>query len=359
MGGHYLNLENFTMDVADKNYPRLHDLTASQIAGTTNARSCNDFLYTTGAVRFRNLLVLPCDNGDFIPNLSPVIDMGRIFNKVRTVPIDKKIKSGSAYFKYRDDSDVFRPDLISLRNLVPSKSFVDYINRTLRVDEDGNYITGEVQRAGESFENEVLGPSPEEMGVSKGQVLTVFQRTRDNSSNEVTFFDVSNLFYGQKIKPGSIELTDLYPTGAFNTFNITLKDDGHGNLYRANSNSKHATWNSVGNVFYDYGILAVKSPNLPLFGKDGFSIKMRGENSIHVMKIDVLAQDGMINSSSNVNYLVASASESANDANSKFVAITGINFHDDNLNVIMKSKFAQPVIKRDTDRILFRSKLDF
>ena len=57
--------------------------------------------------------------------------------------------------------------------------------------------------------------------------------------------------------------------------------------------------------------------------------------------------------------MVASSSLDANDQNSQFVAITGINFHDDNLNVIMKTKFAQPVIKRSGDKILFRTKLDF
>ena len=41
------------------------------------------------------------------------------------------------------------------------------------------------------------------------------------------------------------------------------------------------------------------------------------------------------------------------------VAISGINFHDDNLNVIMRTKFAQPVNKRSSDKILFRTKLDF
>ena len=59
------------------------------------------------------------------------------------------------------------------------------------------------------------------------------------------------------------------------------------------------------------------------------------------------------------NFAIASASAEANDADSQFVAITGINFHDDNLNVIMKTKFAQPVIKRSSDKILFRNKLDF
>ena len=48
-----------------------------------------------------------------------------------------------------------------------------------------------------------------------------------------------------------------------------------------------------------------------------------------------------------------------NDPSSKFVYITGINFHDDNLNIIAKTTFAQPVVKREDDEYLFKSKIDF
>ena len=54
-----------------------------------------------------------------------------------------------------------------------------------------------------------------------------------------------------------------------------------------------------------------------------------------------------------------SASLEANDVDSEFVYITGIYFHDDNMNVIMKANLAQPVVKRDEDDFLFRVKLDF
>ena len=190
-------------------------------------------------------------------------------------------------------------------------------------------------------------------------MLTIFQRTRDDSSNEVVFFDVSNLFYGNRIKPGTFKITDTNPTGSGGDIQITLRDDGYGNLYRDNTVSKPATWNSVGNVFYDEGIVMIKSPNIPLFGKDDVEVEFRGENEVHVSKLDVVAPAGMINSSSAPSFKIMSSSNSANNQNSRFVAITGINFHDDNLNVIMRSKFAQPVIKRSSDKILFRTKLDF
>jgi len=205
----------------------------------------------------------------------------------------------------------------------------------------------------------VMGPSPTDMGVDPGEVLTIFQRTRDDTSNEICVFDISNLFYGSRIKPNTFSITDPSISGSFGKLGITLRDDGYGNIYRADANTEHAKWNSVGNIFYNEGIVLVKTPNIPFFGKDKFETTFRGEHEVHVLKTDIVAPAGMINSSSNINYKLLSSSIDANEANESFVAITGINFHDDNLNVIMRTKFAQPVIKRNSDKILFRTKLDF
>ena len=57
--------------------------------------------------------------------------------------------------------------------------------------------------------------------------------------------------------------------------------------------------------------------------------------------------------------MLISASFDANDFDSKFTYIDGINLHDDNLNVIMRAKLAQPVKKRNSDEILFKIKEDF
>ena len=73
----------------------------------------------------------------------------------------------------------------------------------------------------------------------------------------------------------------------------------------------------------------------------------------------MLAPAGQINSSSNPSYIPISASLNANDQDSEFVYITGINFHDDNLNVVMRANLAQPIVKRKGDKILFRPQIDF
>jgi hypothetical protein len=72
-----------------------------------------------------------------------------------------------------------------------------------------------------------------------------------------------------------------------------------------------------------------------------------------------MARPAMVTSSSNPTYLPVSASTNANDTDQRFVYITGIYLHDDNLNVIMKTQFAQPIVKRTGDKLMFKVKMDF
>jgi hypothetical protein len=188
--------------------------------------------------------------------------------------------------------------------------------------------------------------------------LTIYQRTRDPSSNQVTFFDVSNLYYGKRILPGSLTLTDTSLTGSGGAVKVTLKDDARGNIYRADSFTSASLWNSVGNVFYDEGIIVIKNPHLYFYGKDGFEIDFRGDQNIHVLKLEVLALQNQLNSSSNPNYQDVPPSGYATDTDPHFVYITGINFHDENLNVVAKTQLAQPIVKRHGDRVLFKVSID-
>lgn len=323
-GGHYTNLENFTRDIVTGYYPRQLFLTMSEITGSTTAMSCNDFLYDNKSVRRRNLTVLPCDDGTFFPNY----DIISLFS--------------TASLRYKNDLGVFDRSMITLKDLVPSSTLIQSITAD----------------SGSIFEK-ITGPSPENLGLQSGSVYTIYQRTRDPSSNEVVFFDVSNLFYGNRILPGSFSVTDSSITGSAGHVSITLRDDGHGNLYRADCLTSQSQWNSVGNVFYNEGVVLVKTPMLPFFGKDGFEISFKGEQNIHTLHINVLAKANTLNSSSNPSYRLVSASYSANIEDQEFVYLTGLHFHDDNLNVVAKTQLAQPLMKRTGEKFLVRVKIDF
>ena len=99
--------------------------------------------------------------------------------------------------------------------------------------------------------------------------------TKLDIHGQVNVISIPSTFYGEKIKPGSVELTDNSPTHK----TVTLKDDGFGNLYDNDYSASFAAYQSssydstkladtgsggpqklggvVGNVFYADGIITI------------------------------------------------------------------------------------------------------
>lgn len=343
VAGHYINLENFTKDFANGIYPRLHHLTGVAIDYTTSADTANNILYQSPLVRKRNLTILPCDEGNFMPNYGWLSDEDST--------------------KYVDLLGRINPSVISLDNLLNTASLL------LSKENDTDYTEAFVaQLIGFSPENPGLPAGPAFSNYSKtsgsvsGYPLTIFQRLKDPSSDQVTFFDISNLYYGNRIQPGTFEIKDSGISGSNDAISITLKDDGLGGLYRADSSSALNKWNCVGNIFYDEGVVVIKSPHLYFFGQNQFEMSFKGEQFLHSQKYEVLAPPGLLNSSSNPSYARVKNSISASidplDTDS-FVYISNLNFHDENLNVIAKAVLAQPVLKREGEKLLFKVAFDF
>jgi len=339
VGGHEVNVENFVREFVQGRYPTLHNLTGSEITwNITDFEEANVLLYATGSFIKRNLTVLPCDNGLTRPDYSLLI----------TGTFSNHPDSSSPMSKFVNDLGNLDLSLVSLNNIISTSSL--YPGLIASGDDLPSSISSEVEGAGPdnlNSENQV------------GDVLTIFQRQRDNSSNSVTFFDTSNLFYGGRIHPTSLEIVDSSFTGSNGTFGITLRDNGRGGIYRADALTPHAKWAGVGTALYDEGIAVVKSPLIFLFGKDQFEISMRGERKVHVMEIAVPCPAGQINSSSNPTFTALTASNDPDETSVGPVIITGINLHDDNLNVVARATLAQPVIKRSEDKYLFRIKMDW
>jgi hypothetical protein len=342
VAGHYINLENFTKDFANMVYPRLHHLTGAAIDYTTSAEPANNILYRSSFVKKRNLTILPCDQGGFYPNYDWI--------------------SSEDSTKYLDQFGRVDKSVINLDNLLSTSSLL--VSKTH--DPSGSTFVDEL--IGFSPENPGLPPGPAfskysaTSGSVSGSPLTIFQRLKDPSSDQVTFFDISNLFYGSRILPKSFTLTDASLSGSGGRVSITIKDDGAGNLYRADSLTPHAKTNSVGNIFYSEGVVVIKSPHLYFFGKEGYEMSFRGEQRLHSSKYEILAPSGLLNSSSNSSYaLVQNSISASNDPNDTetFVYISNVNFHDENLNVVAKAQLAQPALKRESEKILFKIAFDF
>ena len=300
IGGHDISIENFLKEFVKGNSPRLLFLTSSTTSTLlSSGQKVNDLLFQDSSFTKRNLTILPCDNGLFYPNFE-------------------------------------------LQDVIKEIDLSNQIN--------------EVVQSSFDFSE----PSPFRPNLEYGTFNYIFQNTGDESSNLISMFNISNLFYGERIHPGSIELIDNSFTGSQGTLKIRLKDNQRGVLYRSDADSPHATWSLVGSSLYQEGILNITNPCLgDLFGKDDFSINLKGEQSVHVLETQIIAPSWTINSSSNPTFQKLKSSDYANDVDEGFVYINQINLHDENLNVVAKAKMAQPIVKRPSDRILFRVKFDF
>lgn len=354
-----VNLENFCSDVATGNLPRFRGAVVPvdaygaeywKTAGTTTP----DYLALKQAeLSSRNHLVIPCDDGTFLPDYSILSD-----------------PSGS--LRYTDDSGRENKGLINLQNVYSTGSQVVQVSPGYSDLCSSASLTLQVGPSQYSA-YDPIGPTPSwylnqysaDNNLLQGSQFDVptalYNRTLDTSSAAVVGWNISNLFYGKRISPGSLTLTDTswidYNTGILGK--LTLRDDGSGGIYRADCETTPASWASVGTVFYDEGIILIKSPNLYRFGETSWTLNFKGEYGVHVLKIDAIAPANELNVSRNPTYKTLKPSNYPNDPDSSFVYITGVNFHDENLNIIMKAQLAQPLIKRLGDRIVIRPRLDF
>ena len=313
--GKIINLENFTREFVKGEYPLNFSLTGSTIDNTIENITADQFVYEhtdsfnfSGSLVKRNLAILPNDNGQVDP---------------RYYPIEKANITSDSYF----NNDYGK---INLDNLIPESSFksmLPYQDGSLLLDWPVDY--------------------------------TVAQRLQDGSSNEISIIDISNLYYGNKINPTSVEIIDNDLTGTLKAVSVKLKDNGAGGLYRADCLTKQAKFNNIGDVIYEEGIITIKTPHLFYYCKDKIDIKLKGEQRIHTLTLNVPVYPHMFNSSSNPTYIKNPPDNSKNNENLNAIYISGVNIHDNNFNIIMRANFAQPILKTEEDEFIIRLKMDF
>jgi len=325
VGGKLLNLENYTLDFVHMEQPRHFGLFPKTINTTVQNITADDFVYHSASNLKRNFTILPNDNGLH----RPVYDI-----------LENSLMSSSVMFK--KDGKAFDYSIISLENLIPTSSL----------------FPGLVFAGGSIFEK-IVGSSPENPGVAPGSVLTIAQRTRDVSSNEISVLDISNLYYGSKIHPGSFHLFEENLTGSAGGIAINIKDNKRGGLFRADCLTKQADWNNIGTILYEEGLAVIKTPNLFFYGKDKLDMKLRGEQQLHSLVMNIPAFAGFFMSSSNKTYEKYPPDNLPNNEKLSTVHISTVNIHDDNFNVIMQANFAQPINKTEEDEFVIRLKQDF
>lgn len=338
-GGHYINLENWTREFVLGNYPRLVFLTGSVIQDNTELATANEFLYATGSVRKASLTVLPCDNGLFVPDYAGLLSGS---------DIDQSM--------YVNDNGDRTFNVVTLRDMYSLDAIYDDVGPS-----SGSIILNEPMTSSIIQSLSGLDVTSSFGVLSQQRTPTILQRTMDNGSLQVVLFDISNLFYGDRILPGHFSLTDNSLSCSSGQISMTLVDDGFGSLYRSDWSGSLAKGCSVGNVFYEHGIVMLKHPSLYHFGKTGFDVRFRGERNVYTVKMNMYANPLQLISSSNSSWNDTLQVDDNPEMNldERYVYITDLYVHDENLNVIAKSRTSQPVLKRASDKLKFRVGVDW
>ena len=330
INGKLINLENFTREFVTGNNPRLYGLFPQTYNDTIENLTADQFIYDSGSNKKRNFTILPNDNGLFQPN----------YYALSSSPMSASAKFYQNPLQTQGLADY---SIISLENLIPSGVLYKNLAAT----------------SGSMYNSLVASTSIDSPGIGQSVDLDIAQRSGDRSSNEIVIYDISNLYYGNRIHPGTFELFEKNLTGSDGKIKIKLKDNERGSLYRADALTTHAKWNNVGTVLYDEGMAIVKTPHLLFFNKNETNVKFRGEQNLHTMILNVPAYKEMFTSSSNPTFTSIPPSDGANDEELSTLYVTTVNIHDDNFNIIMKANFAQPIFKTEEDEFIIRLKEDF
>lgn len=342
---HSLNIENFVFNFAS----RLIQKSLPYMNGfELTAANTDDLFYNNIKNRLRNLLLLPCDDGNFLHDSSFITN--QIYYDINKVnPILKKNLMYYEFNKtydelinvlkgiYSNEEYNFEPGFLNLKNNLHFNDKIKSIGKST------NYLNVDL-----SIPTNLTNTTD---NILQNGDFLIYKNTSFDIYNQFKFFNISNLYFGSYIKENSVTIND----NCFSDFlkiKITIRDNGEGVLYRSDSKSQVAKWSKIGNLYQNEGFITILSPSLYRFGKNNFSISLNGTQNLYIYKITALIPDGKINKSLNSTW-------TSTNENNDYVYITDINLHDNNYNVIMKAKLAQPLYKSKNDKFMIRLKYDF
>lgn len=207
--------------------------------------------------------------------------------------------------------------------------------------------------------------------------------------NELRVIHVPSMFYGRQIDPGSVVIKD----GVYNSREVVrvFNDDGRGTLYVSGSMTQEAsdeqyTGNrriKVGNVFYTEGLIVFTDPALYDMMNSGsaywsstptatgsfrnlIEIDFKGQTRIHTKTFNCRIHQTQLNASNNptFSYLDTNGTETRDDdrtlviRNDGITYITAIGLYNEDRKLVGVAKLAQPVRKREKDKLNIRLKFD-
>lgn len=347
-----INAQAFLRDFITGKFPYMSHMSSSMITYTDQHFLSASWEFHDEHQR-RNTLIVPCDDG--------------MFRRDFGVYEDSQL-TGSVVISEN-------PGALKLDNLGNFSS--NYDSKISLVDEGWRYSASESLELGDTT-NPVTVPNMRFFDPVAAGIIGASEK----SSNMVVMFSIPSLFYGNRIRPNTLRLRSnlyrgnnhFYPNGYYDGMgnftprgvvmgqdyrnDIHLCDDGNGNLLRCDTSGSIAH-NPIGSVYYEEGIIVIKSPHLYSFGEHNFDLEFEGVQNIHVLELMVPIEKNNLNTSTNPNFRALRPSSDNNEEAEEFVYLTTVNFHDKNMNIVAKTKLARPVIKRTNDKYMVKVKFDF
>ena len=337
-------LENFLKEEVQNKFPRIIGLSGSIASGSSDTTNSyinhKEIIKNDYNKRFyrRNLFILPCDH-QFTPKLNISSSFQKISNDIFGTQDETKIN----LFNVLSGSNV--ETQLKIESALNDATITDGNNIKLDLNNDIN--NSNLKAFHTNINDSQKNYSKKEYIEQVYNIPNEFSKFHryDQSSCLTTIFKISPLYFGNSIKKGSIILTDpnFYDSGK----KMVLKDNGIGGLYRADSSNSNIN-NKVGNIYYDHGIIMIISPALYYFGDKGYELEFLGETNIYTLRLTVDAKSGYLNHSLN-----------SKGDKKDFKLISEINFMDKNFNTVLKTKLAQPILKKVNDKLNFKIKIDF
>lgn len=199
-------------------------------------------------------------------------------------------------------------------------------------------------------------------------------------TNFLRLVHIPSLYYGRQISSGSVVLE----CHAYENQGLVRKvvDDGRGGLYISgslcrpigNEDYTGVSWRKVGDVFYAEGLIVITDPSLWDLGDtlldatgdaDVFRLSFDGLQRIPTKVFMCHLPGAEHNASNNPSFSYVDLGDPEDITDDKYniktnvTYVTAIGIYDEHRNLVAVAKIAQPIRKREMDRLTVRLKYDF
>ena len=219
-----------------------------------------------------------------------------------------------------------------------------------------------------------------------------FCETDINQADECYILDISNIFYGDSIRPRSFEFFESSYASASTTVGLGINDqiiaydttkfldDGDGCLILSGGH----IWNKLGKIFYEHGIVVFTNPQTLDFGiqaaagvntQSTSSFNFDAQHSVYENMYICALPAGSVNSTTNPTYVkdintlagmpvhpcptaLPTGSYYQQRVTTKDVYITGICLYNEYYELVGVAKVSQPIRATDERDLMFKLNFD-